>query len=226
MAAAGFNLRVHRQVVAARRGAGGGAARPAAHGPHALDRGRAARRAGARTRPQGGGALWELGIHHLDLWRFLCGREPEAVHAAGDDDALALTARLEDGTLLATTIATGTSDANEVELVGERGRLTAGRSSAATGPRWAPRRPRGRAASASRLRAAAASAASLPRQARAARAGGDYRLSYAAEWAAVRAAVRDGTPPPADARGRPRARSRSPSRRSARCATAAPSPVA
>jgi len=193
--AAGFNLRVHRQVVAARS---------------ALAEGRLGRLRMVRThwtagaRPQGwradpaagGGALWELGIHHLDLWRFLSGLEPEAVHAAGDRDALALTARLEDGTLLATTLATGTSDANLVELVGERGRLLLDLFRG-DGPVWAPL---GRAAGGVgvRVRAAAASAASLPRQARAARAGGDYRLSYAAEWAAVLAAVRDGAPPPAD----------------------------
>ena len=46
-----------------------------------------------------------------------------------------------------------------------------------------------------RLRAVARSAATLPRQARAARAGGDFLLSYAAQWQTVRDAVRDGGPP-------------------------------
>ena len=195
VAAAGFNLRVHRQVVAARE---------------ALAEGRlgelriirthwtaAARPAGWRSDPaEGGGALWELAIHHLDLWRFLTGREPTGVRATGDDDALALTARLEDGPLLATTVAAGTSDANQVELVGEHGRLLLDLYRG-DGPLWVPL---GRAAGGVgvRLRAAAGSAASLPRQALAARAGGDYRLSYAAEWEAVLAAVRDGAPPPAD----------------------------
>jgi len=195
VAAAGFNLRVHRQVVAARA---------------ALAEGRlgelrmirthwtaAARPAGWRADPaQGGGALWELAIHHLDLWRFLSGREPTGVRASGDDDTLALTAQIEGGPLLATTVAVGTSDANQVELAGEQGRLLLDLYRG-DGPLWMPI---GRAAGGVgvRLRAAAGSAASLPRQALAARAGGDYRLSYTAEWEAVLAAVRDGTLPPAN----------------------------
>ena len=195
VAAAGFNLRVHRQVVAARQ---------------ALAEGRlgelrmirthwtaAARPAGWRADPvQGGGALWELAIHHLDLWRFLSGREPTGVRASGDDETLALTAQIEGGPLLATTVAVDTSDANQVELAGEHGRLLLDLYRG-DGPLWMPI---GRAAGGVgvRLRAAAGSAASLPRQALAARGGGDYRLSYTAEWEAVLAAVRDGTPPPAN----------------------------
>ncbi len=194
VAAAGFNLRVHRQVVAAR---------------DALAEGRlgelrmirthwtaAARPAGWRSDPaQGGSVLWELGIHHLDLWRCLSGREPAGVRATGDDRALALTARTEDGPLLATTLAVGTSDANQVEIAGERGRLLLDLYRG-DGPLFVPVGRAGGGAGV-RLRAAARSAASLPRQALAARAGGDYRLSYAAEWTALLAAVRDGTPPPA-----------------------------
>jgi myo-inositol 2-dehydrogenase / D-chiro-inositol 1-dehydrogenase len=195
LAAAGFNLRVHRQVIAARE---------------ALAEGRlgelrmvrthwtaAARPPGWRSAPaEGGSALWELAIHHLDLWRHLTGREPPAVRATGDAGALAIAAELEGGPLLATTVAVGTSDANQVELVGEHGSLLLDLYRG-DGPRWTPV---GRAAGGVgvRLRAAAGSAATLPRQALAARAGGDYRLSYAAEWAAVLAAVREGAPPPAD----------------------------
>jgi predicted dehydrogenase len=117
------------------------------------------------------------------------------VRATGDGEALALTARLEDGTLLATTLAVGTSDANQVELVGERGRLLLDLFRG-DGPVFAPVGRAGGGVGV-RLRAAAANAATLPRQALAARAGGDYRLSYAAEWAGVLAAIRDGGRPPA-----------------------------
>jgi myo-inositol 2-dehydrogenase / D-chiro-inositol 1-dehydrogenase len=195
VAAAGFNLRAHRQVVAARAAlADGRLGRLRMLRTHWTA---AARPPGWRSDPtEGGGVLWELGIHHLDLWRHLTGAEPTAVRATGDHDVLALAARLEDGTLLATTVAVGTSDANQVELVGERGRLLLDLYRG-DGPVWAPT---GRAAGGVgvRLRAAAASATSLPRQARAARAGGDYRISYAAEWEAILAAVRDGARPPAD----------------------------
>jgi myo-inositol 2-dehydrogenase/D-chiro-inositol 1-dehydrogenase len=189
-AAVGFNLRLHRQVRAARA---------------ALAEGRLGRLLMVRThwtagpRPagwrasaeQGGAALWEMGIHHLDLWRVLAG-EPREVRASGDDHALVLGARTDDGVTLATTVAAGTSDANEVELVGERGRLTL-TLYRGDGPHWAPL---GAAAGgpAARARAALQRAAALPRQARSARAGGEYLATFAAEWEAVRAAVRAGAP--------------------------------
>jgi predicted dehydrogenase len=193
LCAVGFNLRRHRQVVAARE---------------ALAAGRLGRLAMIRThwtaavRPpgwrasatEGGVALWEMGVHHLDLWRHLTGEEPRRITASGEEGALALSAVTDGGTLLATTVADGTSDANEVELVGERGRLTL-TLYRGDGPHWAPA---GRAAGGVgvRLSAAARAARTLPRQARAARAGGDYVLSFAAEWEALARAVRgEGVPP-------------------------------
>jgi predicted dehydrogenase len=184
VAAVGFNLRVHRQMVAARE---------------ALDAGRLGRlllvrshwAAGSRGSGwrggAGGSALWDMGIHHLDLWRLLGGGEPRDLRASGDAATLALSARTDDGVVLATTLATGTADAHEVELVGERGRmsLTLYRGD---GPRFAGERLARRALDA---------AADLPRRARAARGGGDYLLSYAAQWEAIRDAVRGGGSPPA-----------------------------
>ena len=192
IAVTGFNLRVHRQVLAARAALAAGRLgrlrMVRAHwtaGP---------RPPGWRGEPEhGGGALWEMGVHQLDLWRLLGGGEPEGVTASGDDDALALSARTDGGVVLAATVVSGTADANEVELVGERGRLTL-TLYRGDGPRFAPA-ARAAGGPGARLREAARTAASLPRQARAARAGGDYLLSYAAQWEAVRAAVRDGAPP-------------------------------
>jgi predicted dehydrogenase len=101
----------------------------------------------------------------------------------------------DDGTLLSTTVATGTSDANEVELAGERGRLTL-TLFRGSGPQWAPTGEAGGGVGV-RLRAVARAAATLPRQARHARLGGDYLLSFAEEWRALAAAARSGGPPPA-----------------------------
>jgi myo-inositol 2-dehydrogenase/D-chiro-inositol 1-dehydrogenase len=179
LCAVGFNLRRHRQVLAARQ---------------ALAERRLGRLLMLRThwsaapRPpgwradadEGGGVIWEMGVHHLDLWRHLTGEEPGAITATGDDHAVALSARTESGTVLATTIADGTSDANEIELVGERGRLTL-TLYRGDGPHWAPAGEPGGGVGL-RLREAARAARDLPRQARAARAGGDYLESFASEW--------------------------------------------
>ena len=187
----GFNLRLHRQVLAAREalaaGRLGGLRLVRAHWSAA------ARPSGWRMDPSlGGGALWEMGIHQLDLWRLLAG-EPEDLGATGDGDTLALSARTAGGVVLSATVVSGSGDANELELVGERGRMTL-TLYRGDGPHFAPA---GRAAGgpAARLAETARAAASLPRQVRAARTGGDYRLSYVAEWRAVRAAVREGAPP-------------------------------
>jgi predicted dehydrogenase len=193
--AVGFNLRRHRQVVAARK---------------ALAEGRLGRLAMVRThwtsaaRPpgwrasaaEGGVALWEMGVHHLDLWRHLTGEEPRRIRATGEEGALVMSAVTEGGTLLATTLADGTSDANEVELVGERGRLTL-TLYRGDGPRWVPA-GQAEGGVGVRVGTAARAALTLPRQALAARAGGDYVLSFAAEWEALARAVRgEAAAPPA-----------------------------
>jgi predicted dehydrogenase len=192
LAMTGFSLRTHRQVREAREAIADGRL-----GALRMIRTRwtaAARPAGWRSRPgEGGGVLWELGIHHLDLWRHLTGGEPEDLQAIGDDHAVAVAARVPGGPLLSTTLAAGTSDGHEIELVGEHGRLTL-TVYRGDGPHWAPAGQAGGGIGV-RLRAAAAGARTLPRQARAARAGGDYRMSFAGEWAAIRDAVA-GTAPP------------------------------
>jgi predicted dehydrogenase len=211
-AAVGFNLRVHRQVLEAR----------AALARGQLGRLRAVRTLwtagerspGWRADPdQGGAGLWEMGIHHLDLWRLLAGAPADhlpgapsdalggapsghlRVQASGDENAFTLAARTSDGVALSTTVVAGTGDANEVELVGDRGRLTL-TLYRGDGPHWAPA---GEAAGGPgpRARAVVRAARSLPRQAKVARVGGDYLASYAAQWEAVRDAVRTGGPPPA-----------------------------
>jgi predicted dehydrogenase len=188
LCAVGFNLRRHRQVLAARE---------------ALAEGRLGRLLMVRThwsaaaRPpgwrangdEGGGVIWEMGVHHLDLWHHLTGEEPAEIAATGDEHAVALSARTASGTLLATTIADGTSDANEIELVGERGRLTL-TLYRGDGPHWAPAGQSGGGVGV-RLREAGRAARDLPRQARAARAGGDYLLSFRTQWELLAQAARD-----------------------------------
>lgn len=79
-------------------------------------------------RESGGGALSEMGPHHLDLWRFLTGLEVAEVFASsrsdGDDDATAVVIGVLDGGVRAETLVSQRStNVNEVEIFGERGRL-------------------------------------------------------------------------------------------------------
>jgi myo-inositol 2-dehydrogenase / D-chiro-inositol 1-dehydrogenase len=94
VSAVGFNLRRHRQVLAAPAGDRGRPPRPAADGAHALDRRRPPARLAGEPR-RGGTVLWKTGIHHLDLWRHLTGAEPRRLRSIGDDHALAVSARTD-----------------------------------------------------------------------------------------------------------------------------------
>lgn len=188
VAVSGFNLRVHRQVAEARRLIAQGLL-----GPLLMVRSHWTTATPMPGRGPAGGVLWELGVHHLDLWRHLTGREPSELRATGDGGAIAVSGRVPGGPVLATTLAAGTSDAHEIELVGERGRLVL-TPFRADGPR---RHPAGRTAGGAgvRLRAAARDVVTLPRQLRAARAGGDFALSFRAQWRAVAEAVRGSASP-------------------------------
>jgi predicted dehydrogenase len=193
ISAVGFNLRRHRQVEAAR-----GALAEGLLGRLLMVRTHwtaATRPPGwRRASSEGGNALWEMGVHHLDLWRHLTGEEPRRIAANGNENALVVSATTDRGTLLTSTLADGTSDANEVELVGERGRLnlTLYRGD---GPHWEPVGEAGGGVGV-RMRGLARAARGLPRQARAARTGGDFLMSFAFEWEALaRAAGGDGAPP-------------------------------
>jgi myo-inositol 2-dehydrogenase/D-chiro-inositol 1-dehydrogenase len=76
----------------------------------------------------GGGVLTELAVHHFDLVRHLTGLEvTEALavseHGEGDDEAASVTLRLSNGAIAACVFTEHGGDAQEVELIGSRGRL-------------------------------------------------------------------------------------------------------
>lgn len=76
----------------------------------------------------GGNLLFELGVHHLDLWRFLLGEELHALHAekleVGEASArVQLVTRTYSGVLVHTTLLAGNLEHQEVEILGDRGAI-------------------------------------------------------------------------------------------------------
>lgn len=127
----GFNLRSHRLVKEARR-----IIRSGKLGP--IEMIRTVWTAGFHynrqlpawryRRSDGGGALFEIGTHHIDLWRFLTGSEVKTVYADSrsqlfEDQTSVLTVRMANDVLVSSSFCQRTSDSNDIEVFGQRGRL-------------------------------------------------------------------------------------------------------
>jgi predicted dehydrogenase len=85
-----------------------------------------------RTRATGGGALYDLGAHHVDLVRFLFG-EIAQVHAdirtrRSEADGVFLQMHLESGLVVQSLFAFGVADEERFEIHGREGTLTVDRS--------------------------------------------------------------------------------------------------
>jgi predicted dehydrogenase len=79
-------------------------------------------------RELGGGALREMGPHHLDIWRFLTGREVGEVFASSRspedaDDTAVIAGVLDGGARAETLVSQRSTNVNEIDVFGERGRL-------------------------------------------------------------------------------------------------------
>jgi predicted dehydrogenase len=136
-------------------------------------------------RETGGGALAEMGPHHLDLWRFLTGREVEEVFAASrsvrdEDETAVVTGVLEGGARAETLVSQRSTNVNELEVFGERGRL---RVSCYRYDGLELQLGRGFGGDVrQRLGGLARAAVELPAFARGLRRGGDYVDSYTVQW--------------------------------------------
>jgi predicted dehydrogenase len=85
-----------------------------------------------QTREGGGGALLDLASHHVDLVRFLTGREVDAVFAAvrsdrSEADSATLHLKLGDGLPVQSLFSLNAVDEDRLELYGRGGRLTVDR---------------------------------------------------------------------------------------------------
>jgi myo-inositol 2-dehydrogenase / D-chiro-inositol 1-dehydrogenase len=136
-------------------------------------------------RSSGGGVLFELAVHHVDLWRYLVGCEVEEVYAESrsaywEDDYAAVSARMTDGTRVSSVFSHRGSEVNEIEIYGTKGGLSIscyefdGLEHIAPG-RY-PGDPR------ARLSKAFHSLRELPLGLRTLVSGGDFFASYGAEW--------------------------------------------
>ncbi len=82
-----------------------------------------------KSRSLGGGVLFNDGVHHFDLWRYLLGTVVRDVSAFSlnsahfEDDTCSLTARMENGILASALFSFSTSANSELQIFGERGRL-------------------------------------------------------------------------------------------------------
>jgi predicted dehydrogenase len=136
-------------------------------------------------RELGGGSLAEMAPHHLDVWRFVTGREVEEIfassHSGEDDDETAVVSGvLEGGVRAETLVSQRSTNVNELEIFGERGRL---RVSFYRSDGLELQLGRGFGGDVGqRLRGVARAAGQLPAFARSLRGGSDYIESYTAEW--------------------------------------------
>jgi len=82
----------------------------------------------ASRREHGGGVLFDLGVHHFDLWRHLTGTEVAEVFCTtqtgeGDDASAVVAGRMATGLCVCSVFSDCTRDANELELCGRKGTL-------------------------------------------------------------------------------------------------------
>jgi myo-inositol 2-dehydrogenase/D-chiro-inositol 1-dehydrogenase len=142
-------------------------------------------------RRRGGGALLEMGVHHLDLWRFLLDAEVEEVFALtqGDDESIAVAGRMQNGVPTSSLFSQRTGHVNEVEIYGDSGQLKVSPYSAPRLLRLSTRPWTFRA----KLTEVGAMM-SLPHAVRGRREGGFFVGAFLAEWRHFLEAVTRGGP--------------------------------
>lgn len=193
----GFNLRWHRLLREARAAVGRGELGRVKLVRTIFTSGVRARRDfpdWRRRRESGGGALFELGVHHFDLLRFLLGDELEEVFASscGAGETATVAARTRGGAQVVAAFSEVAGESHEIEIHGERGWLRVSCYRADGLERLAAGEYPGSAGA--RLRRVRQSLLGLPRMIRQARRGGDYVATYAEGWRHFVAAVNDGSP--------------------------------
>lgn len=181
----GFNLRWHRLLRAAREIIGRGELGEIKLVRTAFTSGvrqRADFPDWRRRRETGGGALFELGVHHFDLLRFLLRDEVTEVFASsvGGGETATVAARASGGAQILAAFSEGTGENHELEIYGARAWLRVSCYRADGLEQFGAAQYPG--AVGARLRRMRQTLRELPGMIRQARRGGDYVASYAGEW--------------------------------------------
>lgn len=181
----GFNLRWHRLALAVKEIIRGGELGDIKLARTVFTSG--ARLRGELTewrkrRQSGGGALFELGVHHFDLLRFLFEAEMEEVSASSlsQDETAIVAGRMSAGTQIVSAFSEGTGENHELEIYGERGWLRVSFYRADGLEQFSAEQYAGSLKS--RLCGFWRTLRETPRIIRQARRGGDFVASYTAEW--------------------------------------------
>ncbi len=148
-------------------------------------------------RETGGGALIELGVHVYDLFRFWSGADVEEVYAVSHgrewpDETASVSARLSNGIVVSALLSEVTNHDMEFEIYGRKGRLKLSCLRYDGIEEYAHDDVPGGARSS--LRRLTDTIRRLPRGIADGRNGGDYFLSYQAQWEHFVNAVRRGDP--------------------------------
>ncbi len=200
IATIGFNLRCHRLVRRARAVIASGALGPIKQVITVLGSGmqyEPEMPSWRRTAATGGGALWEIGVHHIDVCSFLLQDQIELVQmfsrsGACENESVSLLARSHAGTLISCSFSQVTSSINEIRMVGDKGVLSFSpfradsfsiRKVGQHADTW-----RTRLGHSWRIR-------EFPEFVRVALNGGDYFVSFREEWLQFAAAIRGEAPP-------------------------------
>jgi myo-inositol 2-dehydrogenase/D-chiro-inositol 1-dehydrogenase len=146
------------------------------------------------SRASGGGVLFEIGVHHFDLWRSLLGLEVDEIHAfsypgGSLDEVAAVSARLSGGVLASSLFSERTADQNEIEIQGSTARL---RFSIYRFDPFEVVASSGSAGGVDRRAEIVAFLRDLPGALRIQRQGGDFLRSYRNQWEHFVDAVRRG----------------------------------
>jgi predicted dehydrogenase len=144
-------------------------------------------------REHSGGALFDRAVHHFDLWRFVLGEDVAEVVARtrserGDDESTLVMARTTEGTPLVALVLDDSVVTHDLAVYGSNAAVFADLCRF-DGFDVAPRAELP-GSPAARLRRARDAARRPAESFRAARGGGDFRLSYVEQWRHFARAVR------------------------------------
>lgn len=148
-------------------------------------------------RESGGGVLFEIAVHHFDLWRCLLQSEIDEIFVLSrseewQDETAVITARMANGVFVTAFFSERTSDNNEIEIYGRGGRLVVSLYRFDGLEFYSTAAPSGGVGT--QLQKWKHFFKELPTGVSLMRRGGDYKMSYQYEWRHFVEAIRNDLP--------------------------------